>query len=1048
MSDVLSTYTFFPWLRQGIGGRIETVDPLGPNPGAAEERAMVNISFDVIGRNVSNTVNLVGPGDVLGINPRAIVKTEPREWITNFEPNYLPYLEFYDEDFPWRYTPAKATADHRLRPWLVLVALTEEEFVDAGVIPPPEDSSGVPRAVVEITGDTDQIFPPSDQSWAWAHVQTAEDVSAGGTLTAATTVDELEKLIASNPDQASSRLLCPRKLRPNTQYHAMLLPAFEIGRLAGLGRPTAGIDALAPSWPADDNRFAVYYRWYFRTSERGDFEYLVGLLEPRPVADEVGIRDMDMQAPGFDISGLTDPRVMGLEGALRKPGAIARPQAWPPAEPTPAFLTDLAKKVNLAADNLEPPADGDSHPDPVVTMPLYGRWHAMVNRLNAAEGGWTNEINADPRLRTASGFGTRVIQTGQEDYMKRAWQQVGQVIEANHKIRQAQFGISASYQILKKNLEPLSSDQILALSVPVHARVTGSPTTIYQTIKASRLPSAALAPAFRKITRPRGRLMRKALPDAGRRPSDLIHRLNKGRITAATPKQAPDGQIGLDEVSTGLLPGWAVGWFRWLLRRPWILWLLILALLAILFVLLGVGPALGGAAALVAAIAAGLSKLVSQARMADALSEDGITSEAVTAAPSRPGFVIVKPGVTPPAAGPAGGGDSIEASRFRAATIALAGRLALRPEPANPKEPLDLDVLAIKLSVALNPKRAIRERLGAIMNAGQVFAPLRPVETIAEIMVHPTFADPMYKPLRDLSSELLVPNLNLIPNNAISLMENNRRFIEAYMVGLNHEMSRELLWREYYTDQRGSYFRQFWDVGDTLPADPDADAATIEESLRDITPLHTWRKSTKLGIHQNRNIPTGAEEGETRLVLVVRGELLKKYPTTVIFAQRAKWGLDPDSEDGEGREVRLLDDSGADGTVLTPLFKAEIVPDIHFFGFDLTGSAAKGSKDREVNDPGWFFILQERPGEARFGLDVLDQDSPLPIVTDWNELAWNHLGNIDDIHTIDLDFAPPAAFPDSYPDHGIGWGANAADMAYILYQDPVMVAFHAADMLE
>ena len=36
----------------------------------------------------------------------------------------------------------------------------------------------------------------------------------------------------------------------------------------------------------------------------------------------------------------------------------------------------------------------------------------------------------------------------------------------------------------------------------------------------------------------------------------------------------------------------------------------------------------------------------------------------------------------------------------------------------------------------------------------------------------------------------------------------------------------------------------------------------------------------------------------------------------------------------------------------------------------------------------------------------------------------------------------------SNPDGEINWGANAADMAYILYQDPVMVAFHAGDMLE
>ena len=1059
MSDVLRTYTFLPWLRQGIGGRIETVDPLGPNPGIPEERARVAVRFQVNASDVSNTVNLVGPGDVLGINPRAIVKTEPRNWITNFEPNYLPYIEFYDEDFPWRYTPAKATATHRLRPWLVLVALTKEEFDDAGIVPPPEVSGGVPRPVVKITGNTDHIFPPSGQSWAWAHVHTTEDVSAGGTLDAQATVDELEKLVARNPDQASARLLCPRKLRPNTPYYAMLLPAFEIGRKAGLGEPTAGVDALAPSWPAADNRFPVYYRWYFHTSERGDFEYLVGLLEPKPVADEVGIRDMDTQAPGFGISGLTDPRVMGLEGALRKPGAVPRPQTWPPPAPNPAFLTDLTEKVNLAAERLEPPADGDGHPDPVVTLPLYGRWHAKVDRLNPRQSGWVNELNADPRLRTTSGFGTRVVQTRQEDYMKRAWQQVGQVIEANRRIRQAQLSIPAGYQILKKNLEPLSPDQILALTAPVHARVLGSSTTVRQQIMASRLPRAALAPAFRAITRPRGRVMRKALPDAGRKPSDLIRRLNDGRITAAPPKQAPEGQIGLDDVTAGLVPGWVPDWLKALLRRPWILWLLLLFLLAIVFLLFGAGEVLGGAVAFLASVAVGLVRLVRQVRIADALREDGITPEATAAAPPRPGFAIVEPGATPPSAGPAGGDDSAEARNLRTATIALAERLALKPPPEDPKESLDLDDIAGKLSAALNPKRAIPKRLATLANVGQVFTSLKPVETIVEAMAHPSFADPMYKPLRDLSSELLVPNLNKIPNNTIALMENNRRFIEAYMVGVNHEMGRELLWRGYPTDQRGSYFRQFWDVGDTLPSDPAADAATIEESLRDITPLHTWRKATDLGDHQNRDIPTGAEPGETRLVLVVRGELLKKYPTTVVFAQQAKWGLDPDSETsddtagGESREVRLLDDSGADGTVLTPLFKAEIVPDIHFFGFNLTASVAKGSKDREDNNPGWFLVLQERPGEPRFGLDVVPQGAP-PRITDWSKLAWDHLGDIDSIHTIDLDIVPatdiPASNPDgtNNPDRAINWGANAADMAYILYQDPVMVAFHAGDMLE
>ena len=43
--------------------------------------------------------------------------------------------------------------------------------------------------------------------------------------------------------------------------------------------------------------------------------------------------------------------------------------------------------------------------------------------------------------------------------------------------------------------------------------------------------------------------------------------------------------------------------------------------------------------------------------------------------------------------------------------------------------------------------------------------------------------------------------------------QTNNRFIEAYLVGLNHEMARELLWREYPTDQRGTYFSSFWTGG-------------------------------------------------------------------------------------------------------------------------------------------------------------------------------------------------------------------------------------------
>ena len=88
----------------------------------------------------------------------------------------------------------------------------------------------------------------------------------------------------------------------------------------------------------------------------------------------------------------------------------------------------------------------------------------------------------------------------------------------------------------------------------------------------------------------------------------------------------------------------------------------------------------------------------------------------------------------------------------------------------------------------------------------------------------------MYEKLRDLSAELFLPNLKLIPPDTITLLKTNPPFIESYMVGLNHEFGRELLWREYPTDERGSYFRQFWSVRGLVvpPADPTADGRAAQ----------------------------------------------------------------------------------------------------------------------------------------------------------------------------------------------------------------------------
>ena len=41
-------------------------------------------------------------------------------------------------------------------------------------------------------------------------------------------------------------------------------------------------------------------------------------------------------------------------------------------------------------------------------------------------------------------------------------------------------------------------------------------------------------------------------------------------------------------------------------------------------------------------------------------------------------------------------------------------------------------------------------------------------------MAYPVFDLPMYRPLADLSAELLIPNVNLIESNSITLLETNQ----------------------------------------------------------------------------------------------------------------------------------------------------------------------------------------------------------------------------------------------------------------------------------
>jgi hypothetical protein len=147
MTSPSGAYSFLPWLRRGIANSVSALP-------AGTQRASVAIDLTLSGDKpgggtltapIHRPVELYGPGDVVGLDHRSIVRTEPRAWTTNFEPNYLAFVEFYDEDLPWRFTPAPPDGSQRLTPWLTLLVLTDEEFTDG-------TTAGRPLPFIRVSG--------------------------------------------------------------------------------------------------------------------------------------------------------------------------------------------------------------------------------------------------------------------------------------------------------------------------------------------------------------------------------------------------------------------------------------------------------------------------------------------------------------------------------------------------------------------------------------------------------------------------------------------------------------------------------------------------------------------------------------------------------------------------------------------------------------------------------------------------------------------------------------------------------------------------------
>jgi hypothetical protein len=434
-----------------------------------------------------------------------------------------------------------------------------------------------------------------------------------------------------------------------------------------------------------------------------------------------------------------------------------------------------------------------------------------------------------------------------------------------------------------------------------------------------------------------------------------------------------------------------------------------------------------------------LSRLGGNRQTAEAVMDPQKQVEALAGIPPQPRFSLK---LESEAAAPAptttsSTADSVEAANYRRALTEMSKRVALNL-PVKEHEALLISNAYTKVKDGIDPRVTFPKRLKALLTFPE-YVNLDEPKAIFPAMAYPDMEDPMYKKLTGISDEAFLPNLKFIENNTISLLKTNPKFIESYMVGLNHEMGRELLWREYPTDQRGSYFRQFWDVSGIIsPTSPDGTLTPAEKAqFKDITPLDTWKEDDLLGKHSNRASETKDEE---QLVLTIRGDLLKKYPNTLVFAQKAIAASPGDEDSDDGKKIeRELSEADFRKKVKFPLYRAEVAPDIKFFGFDLTEKHATGELPApDLDNLGWFFVIMQAPGSPVFGMDINFNQGDDGL--SWDDLSWENFAT-------EIKFITRTDAPDIQPPDPIAWAADSASMAYILFQKPNMVAVHASKML-
>jgi hypothetical protein len=422
------TLWFLPFVHEGLAATaVANAQPQAPialrleSPGRAT-------------RDITRTLPLLGPGDVVAIEPRQVLRVTPASGTRDAEPDFFPAIEFDAPDLPWAYSPVVAD-QVRVLPWMILAVI--EAAPDVSIAAGERGQSPyilrMPEAVAR------RELPELSDTWAWAHAQVACD-----------TASQIASTLGGHPDRTLSRLIAARRLLPFRAYLACVVPAFLSGVIAGLGGDPSTdplvVTGQEPAWTASRVPAAlpVYYTWTFRTGEAGDFESLAQRLRAAPLDASVTPIPLHLSLPTGDGQLTVD-----WEAPLRVPGA------------TPTRPRRPAAAVTQISSALEP----GTPPRPVLGPTYFGApW--VNERVVTPVTHWNAELNATPMLRAAAGLGADAVRADQDALVSAASGQLDAFRARQREGRRQQLAATFVNRV-KRRLASAPQAQVARVFAPI-----------------------------------------------------------------------------------------------------------------------------------------------------------------------------------------------------------------------------------------------------------------------------------------------------------------------------------------------------------------------------------------------------------------------------------------------------------------------------------------------------------------------------------------------------------------------------------------------------